>query len=235
VWLVVCEPQDEPALWAAAGLRHLGVAPLEVVLPAELGVDSRLVHHVDGEGGTSLEVELRSGVTIRGDEVGGVLNRMLSVPPPEALQPSDRDYVAEELGAAVAAWFAALPCPVLNRPTPTLLCGPWRPPAHWRWLAAQVGLAALPWRLASWDEPDFPEPFERRHVLVVGDEVTGPVPNRLDEGCVALAQAGDATLLGVTFARDESGQWRVEDATPLPDFRCGSAAGLDALRRALRA
>ena len=234
MWLVVCEPDDEPALWAAAGLRHLGVTPLEVVLPAELAQTARLVHRIGGEG-TSLEADLRSGVAICGDELGGVLNRILRVPPSAALQPSDRDYVSEELGAAVAAWLAALPCPVLNRPTPTLLCGPWRPSAHWRWLAAQAGLPALPWRLASWDEPDLPEPSERRHVVVVGDEVAGPVPDELDEGCVALARAGEATLLGVTFARHEDGQWRLEDATPLPDFRFGSARGLEALRRALGA
>lgn len=234
MWLVVCEPHDEPALWAAAGLRHLGVDPLEVVLPAELALGARLVHRIGGDD-SSLEVDLRSGLAIRADELGGVLNRILSVPPSPALQPSDRDYVSEELGAAVAGWLAALPCPVLNRPMPTLLCGPWRPPAHWRWLAAQTGLPALSWRLASWDEPDLPEPSERRHIVVVGDEVAGPVPDGLDDGCVALAQAGEATLLGVTFARHDDDQWRLEDATPLPDFRVGSAHGLDALRRALGA
>ena len=234
MWLVVCEPDDEPALWAAAGLRRLGVTPLEVVLPVELAVGSRFVHQLDGDG-ARLELELRSGVTLRASELRGVLNRVLRIPAPDALRPIDRDYVAEELTAAVSACLAALPCPVLNRPTPTLLCGPWRPAAHWRWLAARAGLPAMPWRLASWDEPDPPAPAERRHVVVVGGEVAGPVPDRLDEGCVALARAGEAELLGVTFGRDESGDWRVEDATPLPDLRFGSAACIDALSRALGA
>lgn len=236
MWLAVCEPHDEAGLWAVAGLRHLGVAPLEVVLPDELVAGARLVHRV-GRDGASVELELGRGVTVGGDEVRGVLNRMVGVPPAqlERLRPPDRRYVQEEVVATLVSWLSALPCPVLNRPTPALLCGPWMAPAQWRSLASRAGLPARPWRLASWDEPAPDEPAERAVALVVGDEMTGEVPDAYAAGAVALAHAAGTGLLGVTFARDPEGAWAFEEATPLPDLRRGGRPALEALRRALDA
>lgn len=223
-------------MWAAAGLRRMGLAPVEVVLPDELALDARLVHHV-GTDGASVELRLRRGLTVRAEDLRGVLNRMVGVPQAALgpLAPIDRDYVAEELQAALVSWLAGLACPVLNRPTPGFLCGPWRPPSGWRWLAARVGLPARPWRLASWDEPEPPDPAERRVALVVAGEVAGPVPDGLAPGCVALAEAAGATLLGVVFASGADGAWRVDDATPLPELRHGGRGALEALLRAFQA
>jgi hypothetical protein len=237
VWLALCEPHDEAGLWAVAGLRHLGVEPLEIVLPDELAIGAGLVHRIDAGGAASVELVTRRGVRIRSGEVRGVLNRLTGVPEGalDRLEAGDRDYVAEELTAALASWLGCLPCPVLNRPSPALLCGPWRWPAQWRWLAAHVGLPARAWRLASWDEPEPPEPAERVTVVVVGEEVTGAVPDELAAGCRALARAAGAALLGITLARDPGGEWGLEDATPLPDLRHGGRPALEALRRDLGA
>jgi hypothetical protein len=174
---------------------------------------------------------------LRSGEVRGILNRICGIPqaPLERLAPTDREYVGEELTAAIASWLSALPCPVLNRPTPALTCGIWRAPAQWRWLAGQVGLPALPWRLASWDEPEPPIVGERAVALVVGGEVVGPVPPGHAAGYLALAQAAATPLLGVTLARDAYGDWAVDDATSIPDLRYGGSRALDALRHALGA
>ncbi len=237
MWLAICEPHDEAAIWAVAGLRHLGVAPLEILLPDELVVGARLVHRLDRRGQASVELVTRRGVAVRSGEVRGVINRMTGVPQAAlaSLGATDRDYVAEEITAALASWLASLPCPVLNRPSPALLCGPWRWPAQWRWLAARVGLPAREWSRASWDDSPAPEPVERAAAVVIGDEVTGSVPDELAAGCRALAHAAGVTLLGVTVARDPGGEWALEDASPLPDLRHGGRLALDALRRALDA
>jgi hypothetical protein len=233
VWVAICEPYDEPGLWAVAGLRRLGL-PLEVLLPDELVDGAVLVHRVGARDAT-VELRLRRGLVLRSGDVRGVLNRLLDVPEPPLLRlrPEDRAYAAEEFGAALASWLASLTCPVLNRPTPAGLGGPWRTPGQWRWMAAQVGLPALPWRLASWDESESPPVEERRSVVVVGDAATGALPDGLASGCVALAQVARAGLLGVELASGSDGGWYVDTATPLPDLRSGGRAALEGLRRAL--
>src|SRR5262245_34157967 len=66
------------------------------------------------------------GVPVNGAEIRGVLSRLPSVMPSDLLHicAEDRAYVAAEMTAFLVAWLASLPCPVLNRPTPTSLAGP---------------------------------------------------------------------------------------------------------------
>lgn len=238
MWLAICEPSDVSCLWAVAGLRRLGVEPLQIVLPAELVAGAKVAHHVDA-GTATMSIRLRDGREISSDLVHGVLNRLLEVPACwlARFRPRDADYVAEETQAMLASAMRALGCPVLNPADPATLPGRWRGVAEWRWLAAHAGLPTLPYRLSTWKEPAQPEPPERRTVLVVDGQVYGPGTHdrALVQGCAALAQDAATPLLGVDIAAWPDGTWLFDRATGLPDLRTGGLAGLRALKRALGA
>lgn len=236
MWLALCEPHDEACLWAVAGLRRLGLAPIEVVLPDELVIDARLIHRIASDGRAVVELTTRRGLVIETPAVWGVLNRMGGAPAGagERVRPADRDYVFDEVSAAIGSWLASLACPVLNRPSPPLLIGPWKSPARWRALAADVGLPTLPLHIGSLNGAETRIRAERRTVIVVGEDVAGAVPADLETGCRELARAAGAGILGISLAC-ASGRWVVEDATPLPDLRHGGRDLLASLRRALEA
>ncbi|MGE5245569.1 MAG: hypothetical protein ACM3SQ_15200, partial [Betaproteobacteria bacterium] len=86
-------------------------------------------------------------VTSRGpivaSDITGVLTRTQRTWPAELphIAPADRDYVAGEMTAFLAALLNELPCPLLNRPTATSLWGPPWTPEHWWRAAAAEGLA----------------------------------------------------------------------------------------------
>lgn len=75
--------------------------------------------------------------------ISGVYTRLAAVS--EADLPhvvaTERSYVASEMTAFLLAWLSALPCRVINRPTPLSLVGPaWRP-EQWTHAARRAGLA----------------------------------------------------------------------------------------------
>jgi hypothetical protein len=235
VWLAVCDPSDEAGLWTVAGLRRLGLDPLEVLLPAELTSAASITQRI-GNGGGSLRIALGDGREIDGGSVRGVLNRLPAFPAGDwqRLPDGDRDYVGEEVLALLAGLFQGLGCPVLNPPEPLGLGGPSRTEAEWRLMAAAAGLDARPLHLTSWEEAPPPEPPERALAAVVGERVVG-APAELAEGCRALAGAARAPLLGIGFALDADGRWLVESATCQPDLRTGGREALEALGAALGA
>jgi hypothetical protein len=238
MWLAICEPADTSCLWAVAGLRRLGVEPLEVVLPAELMTGVDVAHHIDSAA-ASVRIHLRDGRQFSTGQVNGVLNRLLEVPATWLAGFAGRDagYVAEETQALLASALGILGGAILNPPDPANLSGRWFGVAEWRWRAAHAGLPALPFRVGTWEEPAPPEPSERRSLLVVDGEVCGPgTPDRaLVEGCVALARDAAVPLLGIDMAVGPDGTWVFDRATGLPDLRTGGLAGLRALKRALGA
>ena len=74
-------------------------------------------------------------------EIRGILTRLPTVSERELphVVPGDRSYVAAEMSAFLKAWLAAIPCPVLNRPRGTNLCGPDWSAARWLRAAARAG------------------------------------------------------------------------------------------------
>ena len=56
----------------------------------------------------------------------------------------DRSYAAAEMQAFLLAWLSSLECPVLNRPSPSNLGGPWWSLAQWVQRARRLGVAARP-------------------------------------------------------------------------------------------
>jgi hypothetical protein len=143
----------------------------------------------DPAGGTAV-VE---GRRVRIAQLRGVLTRRPAVIAEELarIAPSDRTYVAAEANAFLVAWLSALPCRVVNEPTPTSLCGPaWD---RWRWQAA-AARAGLPWAQEAPDEP-------REQVVVCGQRVFFARSAPAAACARRLAQHARVTLLGVQMQR----------------------------------
>src|SRR5260370_30282273 len=81
------------------------------------------------EPGGQVRASVISGRLVSTDEIDGVLTRLPCVGEGDLVDivPGDRGYVAAEMTAFLSAWLCDLRCPVLNRPTPGCLTGPyWR-------------------------------------------------------------------------------------------------------------
>lgn len=75
-------------------------------------------------------------------ELQAVLTRRPAIVAEELawIDPDDRAYLAAEMNAFLVSWLHALPCPVVNRPTPNALTGPAWGPLHWAAAAARAGV-----------------------------------------------------------------------------------------------
>jgi hypothetical protein len=142
----------------------------------------------DPAGGTAVVAGDRVPVST----LTGVLTRRPAVLAEELdrLAAEDRDYVAAELNAFLVAWLAALPCPVVNRPTPRSLSGPGWTSLHWRAAAARAGVA---WGADGGDRHD---------VVVCGGECVGARSDDEEGAARALAREAGVELLGLSFAGD---------------------------------
>jgi hypothetical protein len=245
MWLVLCASSDLSAIWAYEGLRQRGLDPIRLITTEEFDYGVRWEHRV-GAGGAGVHFTLADGTLIRSSDLRGVLNRIVYVPAGNLLliQPSDRDYVQEELGAFFLSWLHALPGPMLNRPSPQGLSGQWRHASEWLCLAAQAGLPAATYRQSSHDLGQgrstatsvVPPGTPVRTILVIDGHLAGPpAPAHILEGCLRLAALAKTELLGVEFTVEAGGRWTFVGATTHPDLRPGGERLLDLLTRALTA
>ncbi|MFI9152424.1 hypothetical protein [Streptomyces sp. NPDC053367] len=165
------------------------------------------------------------GEVVTAGEITGVVTRLPAVTSQEVrrIHPDDRDYAASEMTAFLHYWLSALPCPVLNRPGPTGLCGPgWRS-EQWSLTARRLG---IPVRAVRREVPQYqgaasaqagsheaPGDRTRLQVTVIGGLCVGGDDHHLAEASRALAAAADVPLLTVFFEADGS-QVRFVDAHP---------------------
>jgi hypothetical protein len=152
-------------------------------------------------------------------EFGGVVSLLDVVSPTDlpGVTPGDRDYVASEMTAFLAAWLRAIPCPKLNPPSLVSLSGDMHP-VLWRAHALDCGM-----RAAAFDPSDGAEPAasddgeEQMSVTVIGDRAIGT----LDQTAIALARALAASarlpMLTVTMRRTPSG-YAFDAATARPNM-----------------
>jgi hypothetical protein len=234
LWLVLCSPRDDSALWAARGLEARGLTPLQVLTPEALACHQRLEHRL-GAAPPRVRITLTAGGALEDHAVRGVLNRLEAMPTAHlrGASPADRLYANQELNAMHLSWLHGLPATVLNRPTPQGLGGRWRHVSEWRWLAARAGLATLPYRSTT-AAGAAPEPRSSRTIVVAGDGCFGPrIGPSVAAAALALARRSETPVLGLHFAQTPAG-WLFADATPQPDLRPGGDALLDALALALR-
>ena len=151
-------------------------------------------------------------------EVRGVLMLLSAVHPVElsdVVVAADRDYVAAEMTAFLLAWSAALPCPVVNRPSPEGLAGPcWR---RERWLveASRTGLRIRPFTRVV--PHTHIESAAAAEVVVVGGEAVGSTHPTLEKQTVRLAQRVGAGLLVARYDAPHK-EGRFVEADPTPDL-----------------
>jgi len=245
MWLVLCDSTDAPARWAHDGLRRRGLEPIELVTSDDLA-HARWDYRV-GERGVRVDVSLRDARVLRNTSIRGTLNRLLHPPQGDMLliQPSDRDYVFQELMAVFMSWLGALPEPILNTPAPECLAGRTRSLAEWFWLAGNAGLPTYRLRVSSREWQAAPSmhvrlPGLRTHIttlFVVGDRVAGApeAPAAIVEGARRLAALARASLLGLEFTVGCCGEgWKLAGVSGMPDLREGGDALLDALASVMR-
>jgi hypothetical protein len=256
-WLVLCEPRDVAALWAANGLRSRGLEPLELVSGTEVACGIRWEHRV-GADGVLTRIELADGRTLGSETTKGVLNRLAAVPADHLTlaAPGDREYALEELTALFVSWLGALPCRVLNPPVPPSIAGSWWEYSQWVWLAGRAGLPTANHREPppDWGSergPARPASFGSsraamnqflplagrlrvRELIVIDESVIGECRrDDITAGCRRLAQLAGTPLLGVEFVKTADDEWTFSDASTMPDLRRGGPLLLDALAVAL--
>lgn len=231
MWLVLCDPGDQSALWAHARLRERGLEPLELLSPQTLLGATRLAHRV-GWHDASFEINLPDGSILASQDVSGVLNRVATAPfgllPFDS--PADALYAREELGALLLSLLTCLAPVSINRPRADGLCGAWRSAAEWTMLATMAGLPAPTARISSNPGPGTRcgEPNPTR-VLVLGERVFGSPAPAANEACVRLARLARTDLLGIELHPGDGQRMLFGGASPLPDLRSGGDAFIDHL------
>jgi hypothetical protein len=243
MWLVLCDANDASAILAYQALQARGIAPLELITADALALADEWEHRVEGES-ASVRVRLGDGRAFDGSALRGVLNRLYTAPTWHwrAAAKVDQEYVQQELIAFFLSWLNALPCPVLNRPTPQGLCGRWRSEAEWVCLAQRAGVPVAPYRASSFDRIDEMRGEKRLivpgastcSIIVVDGVATGAsAPDDVKAACVRFAKSAETNLIGLDFTDGAAGPWTFVGANPMPDLRLGGPALIAALLPAL--
>ena len=236
--VVLCDPHDVPALWAARGLQQRGI---EVDLIASSMLADALVweHRVGAE--VSVNITLADGRTLSSSAPVGVLNRLQFVPTSrlDAVGGPDRDYAVQEMQALFLSFLEALCATVVNRPSPQGLGGAWMHVSQWAALAGQAGLPFAPYRQSSANPVDgvVPAAVEVTAFVVGARVLVPPFMERAIDGFTGkakeLARLAGQSLLGIELARARSGTWQLVSASATPDLSLGGEPLIDALEEML--
>jgi len=153
-------------------------------------------------------------------EISGVITCLPRVTELELLHiaAEDRGYVAAEMTAFLLAWLTALPCPVMNRPSPASLTGPFWRREQWATVAARAGLPVSPIsRQVSLAHAGAPGNPPTVRVTVVGSRVAGDAHRRVLDGARRLARLAGVDILTVGFS-DGGPAGAFVSAEPTPDL-----------------
>lgn len=197
------------ARWADRHVRVLTPADLSVAGWCQgVGVPGRWTAVVDG-------------VAVPQEEITGVLVRLPAVVEEglPAIAPADRSYVAAEMTAFVLFWLSGLRCPVLNRPTPAYLPGPYWRRESWVRAAAAAGIPVQPVHRRATLPPATPDatvPFVPT-VTVVGERSFGEADPSLHSHARCLAASTKVELLAVQFTALDR-RARLVNADLFPDL-----------------
>ncbi len=168
---------------------------------------------------------IADGRAFSSNQIAGVLTRLSAVPEAELdhVAAEDRAYVSAEMTAFLLAWLSSLECPVLNRPTPTGLCGPgWRL-EQWIHLAAGLGIPVIGVRRST-SRAGANQTEGGVSVTIVGRECLGTVDPALADYSLRLAAAADVDLLEVRYTSAAPGA-RLQSVSLWPDVSRPEVAG----------
>ena len=151
-----------------------------------------------------------AGQLVPQKEITGVLTLLPCVYEQELvdIRAQDRSYVAAEMTAFLLFWLSRLRCPVLNRPTPTCLSGPYWRREKWVRIAALAGIAAesVRRRATSHNSSTEGETLAvTTTVTVVGDRVFGEGEPDLHRQALRLARLAGVELLAIHYSGPERG------------------------------
>lgn len=145
-----------------------------------------------------------SGRVVPVDQITGVLTLLPGIFEQELVDivPSDRSYVAAEMTAFLLCWLSTLKCPVLNRPTPTCLSGPFWRQERWIYAATGLGIPVQPLcrRAALTEESMHQTGTSSVTVSVVGEQCFGEVDDALLGWSRQLAELAGVESLTVRFS-----------------------------------
>jgi hypothetical protein len=146
-------------------------------------------------------VAVIDGALTRVTEIDAVLTRLAGVTTGDVpwIVRADRVYVAQEMTAFLLAWLSELACPVVNRPTPTGLWGPYLPRDAWGRRAVRAGMRVAPGNADRGDE------HAAVTVTVVGERCLGHAAETLHAGARSLARGAAVDVLAARFAGGQSG------------------------------
>ena len=186
-------------LGARALITRLGADSAALLTPGDLSLPGW--RYYLAAAGTSAAVI--GGRKIALKEVAGVVTCLPSVPELELLHiaPADRAYVAGEMTAFLLSWLSTLRCPVINRPSPTCLSGPYWRPEQWAYAASRAGMRVRPvHRRVAFPADAAPAVTESITVTVVGERCLGQADTTVMTGARRLARAANVELLTVRFS-----------------------------------
>jgi hypothetical protein len=145
-------------------------------------------------------VAVIDGREIALQEITGVITCLPNVSELELLHivPADRAYVAAEMTAFLLSWLSSLSCPVINRPSPTCLSGPYWRPEQWAHLASRTGMRVQPvHRRVAFAEGPAPAAPESTTISVIGERCLGQADTAMLTGARRLARAANVETLTV--------------------------------------
>jgi hypothetical protein len=193
VIIVVASRHDQGA---RALVTRLGTDSAALLTPGDLSLPGWR-HYLAAAGASAAVI---GGRKIALEEVTGVVTCLPSVSELEILHiaPADRAYVAAEMTAFLLSWLSTLRCPVVNRPSPTCLSGPYWRPEEWTYVASQVGMHVQPvHRRVAFPADAAPAVTESITVTVVGERCLGQADTTVMTGAQRLARAANVELLAV--------------------------------------
>jgi hypothetical protein len=205
--IILASRWDPSAEAMAACWAH---RPVGVMTPQDLCVSGWRQHLGVGKSArNSSDVAVAQRRLLPQREITGVLTRLPWVTDGEVLEvvAHDRGYVATEMTAFLLFWLSRLRCPVLNRPTPTCLSGPYWRAEKWVHVAARAGIPVQAVRRDTRSEsaPNALPPTMPVAVTVVGRRIFGEAHPELLNQSRRLAELADVALLTVRFAGAERG------------------------------
>jgi hypothetical protein len=180
--------------------------------------------HYSAAAGASVAVIAGRPVPV--EDITGVVTCLPSVSEFELLHivPADRAYVAAEMTAFLLSWLSSLSCPVVNRPSPVCLTGPYWRPEQWAHAASRAGMRVQPVhrRVAVSPEATFAL-AEGITVTVVGERCLGQASPSVMNGARCLAKVANADVLTVRLSDTGPGATFL-GADPCPDLSSDETA-----------